>query len=100
MGVDPTSRRELWKMVQALADEGIAVLWSTSYPDEAELCGSVILLNEGICCSRDLRGDDRASPISEVAVSVRDGRRRILARALQHESVVDGVIQGERIRHP
>ena len=47
VGVDPVSRRELWKMVHELADTGIGVLWSTAYLDEAERCHSVLLLDEG-----------------------------------------------------
>lgn len=47
VGVDPISRRELWKMVADLVDDGIGVIWSTAYLDEAELCDTVILLNEG-----------------------------------------------------
>lgn len=47
VGVDPVSRRELWKMVSDLATEGICVVWSTSYLDEADRCSEVLLLNEG-----------------------------------------------------
>lgn len=48
VGVDPLSRRELWEIVQELvADEGLTVLVSTAYMDEAELCSKVIVLNEG-----------------------------------------------------
>ena len=47
VGVDPISRRELWRMVYDLVDQGIGVVWSTAYLDEAERCGRVILLNEG-----------------------------------------------------
>src|SRR5690606_4663812 len=47
VGVDPVSRRELWRMVHDLVAEGIGVVWSTAYLDEAELCDRVILLNEG-----------------------------------------------------
>lgn len=47
VGVDPLSRRELWRMVHELVDQGIGVLWSTAYLDEAERCGSVLLLNDG-----------------------------------------------------
>ena len=36
VGVDPISRRELWKLVYDLVDRGIGVVWSTSYLDEAE----------------------------------------------------------------
>ena len=47
VGVDPISRRELWQMVHELAGEGILILWSTSYLDEAEQCRDVLLMNEG-----------------------------------------------------
>ena len=38
VGVDPVSRRELWDMVKDLIGEGVGVLWSTAYLDEAERC--------------------------------------------------------------
>ncbi len=47
VGVDPISRRELWQMVHALAGDGMLILWSTSYLDEAEQCREVLLMNEG-----------------------------------------------------
>ena len=47
VGVDPISRRELWKMVEDLTKEGIGVVWSTAYLDEAEACDRVLLLNQG-----------------------------------------------------
>ncbi len=47
VGVDPISRRELWRMVRELVAQGIAVIWSTAYLDEAEACDHVVLLNEG-----------------------------------------------------
>src|SRR5262249_11708051 len=46
-GADPLSRRELWRMVYDLVGQGIGVVWSTSYLDEAERCGAVLLLDEG-----------------------------------------------------
>ena len=48
VGVDPLSRRELWKILQQLvADEELTVLVSTAYMDEAELCSKVIVVNDG-----------------------------------------------------
>ena len=47
VGVDPISRRELWKMVYVLVEQGVGVVWSTAYLDEAENCAEVIVLNEG-----------------------------------------------------
>ncbi len=47
VGVDPISRRELWELVARLHGDGVTVLWSTAYLDEAELAARVLLLHEG-----------------------------------------------------
>ncbi|WP_457580446.1 ATP-binding cassette domain-containing protein [Ensifer canadensis] len=100
VGVDPISRRDLWKMVENLTDSGIGVVWSTAYLDEAEACDGVLLLNEGKLlfagAPSELTGRvaDRVFKISGIS-----GRRReALARYLEGDGVVDGVIQGEAIR--
>jgi len=46
-GVDPISRREFWELLYRLRDEGILIIISTAYMDEAERCSSVHLLDEG-----------------------------------------------------
>jgi ABC-2 type transport system ATP-binding protein len=46
-GVDPISRRELWLILHEMVAEGITIVVSTSYLDEAERCDRVALLNEG-----------------------------------------------------
>jgi ABC-2 type transport system ATP-binding protein len=100
VGVDPISRRELWRMVQALVSDGMAVLWSTSYLDEAELCADVLLLNEGQLLfkgpPRDLT--DRVKDRCRLVRGIRGSRRQVLARALRLPEVLDGVIQGSNIR--
>ena len=100
VGVDPISRRELWGMVHALIEQGLTVLWSTAYLDEAELCAEVLLLNEGrlLFAGRpsDLTGrvQNRCFQIREIEGS----RRQLLARALRRPEVMDGVIQGHNVR--
>ncbi len=48
VGVDPLSRRELWEIILRLVnDEGLSVLISTSYLDEAERCKQVVVMHEG-----------------------------------------------------
>ena len=47
VGVDPLSRRELWEIIHKLIKEGMTVLISTSYLDEAAACERVLVLNGG-----------------------------------------------------
>jgi ABC-2 type transport system ATP-binding protein len=47
VGVDPLSRRELWEIIRKLVKEGMTVLISSSFLDEAEACEHVLVLNEG-----------------------------------------------------
>ena len=99
VGVDPISRRDLWKIVQELVADGIGVVWSTAYLDEAELCQSVILLHEGKKIfdgePRDLTNRVRSRTFH---LHVSGNRRKILAEALRSAAVVDGVVQGESVR--
>ena len=46
-GVDPISRRALWLILHEMVEDGVTVLVSTSYLDEAERCDRVALLNGG-----------------------------------------------------
>ncbi len=46
-GVDPVSRREFWSIIRELAEEGIALLISTPYMDEAMMCHRVLLMHQG-----------------------------------------------------
>ena len=46
-GVDPVSRRDFWRILYSLIAEGVAILTSTSYLDEAERCHRVGLLYRG-----------------------------------------------------
>lgn len=100
VGVDPLSRRELWQMVQNLIHEGISVVWSTAYLDEAEKCDSVLLLNEGKLLysgpPQELTEQikERAFKIS----NIEGNRREVLTEALKQPYVIDGVIQGKDVR--
>ncbi len=46
-GVDPVSRREFWQMLYRLNKEGMTVVVSTPYMDEAELCTQVAFMHQG-----------------------------------------------------
>lgn len=46
-GVDVVSRAEFWEMLASLKDQGISILVSTPYMDEAARCDRIALMNEG-----------------------------------------------------
>src|SRR6266487_3035688 len=46
-GVDAVSRKEFWEMLKRLKEQGITILVSTSYMDEASLCDRVALIQLG-----------------------------------------------------
>lgn len=100
VGVDPISRRELWQMVHELAGDGMLILWSTSYLDEAEQCRDVLLMNEGKLL---YQGEPTAltqtmAGRSFLVSSPQENNRRLLQRALKLPQVSDGVIQGKSVR--
>ncbi len=100
VGVDPISRRELWKMVKDLVAQGMAVVWSTAYLDEAELCGQVILMNEGKLIFAGVPSvmTERMNGRCFLIQSCQGSRRQLLTRALRRPEVMDGVIQGHSVR--
>ncbi len=100
VGVDPISRRSLWKMVQSLLKEDIAVLWGTSYLDEADRCDEIILLNEGKAL---YQGTPQAmkAPLEGCVYridTISTDKRLLLKRLLESDTVMDAVLVGESIR--
>ncbi|MBA3006785.1 MAG: ATP-binding cassette domain-containing protein [Proteobacteria bacterium] len=100
VGVDPVSRRELWRMVQELVDEETAVIWSTAYLDEAELCQDVLLLDNGQLMfsgpPKDLT--ERVAGRCFQIQGISNNRRQVLSTALQQDEVQDGIVQGQNVR--
>lgn len=100
VGVDPISRIELWEIVQKLLEDDIAVVWSTSYLDEAQNCDEVILLNEGNCLyqgtPQNLKKNmkDRVFLISGIFLQ----KRETLTKILEQDEILDAVLVGSKIR--
>ncbi|XEH50911.1 ATP-binding cassette domain-containing protein [Edwardsiella tarda] len=100
VGVDPISRRELWRMVHELADEGMLILWSTSYLDEAEQCREVLLLNEGrlLYSGPPQQLTQRMAGRTILLRAPGLSHRRLLQQAITLPMVSDAVIQGQYLR--
>ena len=102
VGVDPLSRRELWEIIlQLVTERGLTVLVSTSYLDEAERCGRVIVLHEGHVLAQGRPSD--VSGVAEGRVFLAEPRagqkaRALQARLLDEPGIVDAVPEGGKVR--
>ena len=52
-GVDPVSRKEFWEILKGLKKQGITIMVSTPYMDEASLCDRIALIQSGRIMSLD-----------------------------------------------
>ena len=100
VGVDPISRRDLWRLIQTLAGDGIGIVWSTAYLDEAERCERVLLLNDGKLIYEGAPAD-LTKGMTGRSFHVRNAgatRRALLAAAAKRSDIIDAVIQGSNVR--
>jgi ABC-2 type transport system ATP-binding protein len=101
VGVDPVSRRELWAIVDRLVtNEGMSVLLSTAYLDEAERCNEVILLHEGKILDQGPPTRMSATMAGRTWSVSSPGQyhRNLQMKLAQTPGVVDALVQGEHVR--
>src|SRR5262245_15105403 len=96
-GVDPVSRREFWKLLAEFLQQGITILVTTPYLDEAERCHRIALLHEGKLLALDTPDHLRAQlPGQMVELIVGDQARAVpIITARPH--VLDVHVFGERV---
>lgn len=97
-GVDPVSRRELWELIYELLGDGMAVLVSTPYMDEASRCHRVGLLHEGKIIAEgapNALSDQLEYEVLELTGGAREALHELLAR---DASVVAASPAGTRLR--
>ena len=80
-GVDPVSRKEFWEMLKRLQKQGITILVSTPYMDEADLCDRIALIQNGKILSIDTPGNISAS-YPDKLLAVRANKMSALLKAL------------------
>jgi ABC-2 type transport system ATP-binding protein len=97
-GVDPISRRDLWQILQEMNADGVTVLLSTAYMDEAERCHRVGLLHEGRLLALDRPPALRASLTGDVVAVRADSPRRARDVLRDLPQVRRAALFGETVR--
>jgi ABC-2 type transport system ATP-binding protein len=87
-GVDPQARRDFWNEIHALADEGLTVLVSTHYMDEAERCHEIAYIFNGDLIARGT-GDEVIARSGLVTFEAEGPRADRLAQELASKPGVD-----------
>jgi ABC-2 type transport system ATP-binding protein len=65
-GADPLARREFWRRITLLAEQGVTVIVTTHFMEEAEYCDHVVILDHGRVLARGTPADIRGyAPVEE-----------------------------------
>ena len=97
-GVDAVSRKEFWEMLKGLKKQGITILVSTPYMDEASLCDRVALIQDGKILSIDTPQGIRDS-FSKPLWAVKSGRMLPLLNELLKEDFVENAYPFGEFHH-
>ncbi len=82
-GVDPVSRRDFWRVLYRLLQQGVAILVTTAYLDEAERCHRVGLMNDGRLLAEGTPGQVKAM-VTDQILAVDTPRARVAAPLLRN----------------
>ncbi|RLD07147.1 MAG: ABC transporter ATP-binding protein [Chloroflexota bacterium] len=100
-GVDPVSRRELWLILAEVIQQGVTVLVTTPYMDEAERCSQVSIISGGEILTSGSPAEMEASLPFEV-LEVKARPRRVFRKVIENPNGSSGVLRwrpvGDRIR--
>jgi ABC-2 type transport system ATP-binding protein len=100
-GVDPVSRREFWELLHQVHGQGVAILFSTPYLDEAEYAHRMLLMHEGRILQEGTLGDFRQS-LPGLVFQIISPQRRQVQKLLAELKPLDLFAEGEvlRVRFP
>ncbi len=95
-GVDPVSRRDFWKILSDLQKDGITILMTTPYLDEAERCNRVAMMNKGEIIAVDTPQNIKSSINKKVIEIITDDIKKTYS-LLKEKFGTDAQIFGDRI---
>jgi ABC-2 type transport system ATP-binding protein len=96
-GVDPVSRRDFWRILARLQRDGLTLLLTTPYLDEAERCQRIALMDRGRVMSVSTPDELRASHGGAVIEILASPKRRALELLHGRPEVADVQSFGERL---
>ncbi len=96
-GVDPVSRRDFWKILYELLKEGVTILVSTAYLDEAERCSRIGLMHNGKILIEDEPKNVRNSLAQPMIEVWSDNARSALAFVRRMGGVHSVSLYGDRL---
>jgi len=96
-GVDPLSRRDFWVILYELLKEGVTILFSTSYLDEAERCSRVGLIHQGELLAAETPAEIKAR-VKGAILEIRTTNNQQAIKALEDlEGIRSLVLSGDKI---
>lgn len=94
-GVDPVSRKEFWEMLKRLKGQGITIVVSTPYMDEATMCDRIALLQEGRILSIDTPNNMVSNYPNQLYAIKADNMYHLLKIMKTYKNVLDIYAFGE-----
>lgn len=96
-GVDPVSRKEFWGMLQKLKQQGITIVVSTPYMDEASLCDRIALIQNGQFLKIDTPKNIVSQFADELWAIKSDTMHKLLEDLRNHKKVKSSFAFGDSI---
>ncbi len=96
-GVDPVSRRDFWKILYSLREQGVTILISTAYLEEAERCTRLALVHEGVMAYCDTPARLRAMMPGKLLNIVSSRAREAQKMIAPLPGVAGALLMGDRV---
>ena len=94
-GVDPVSRRDFWRILYSLLGQGVTILVTTAYLDEAERCHRIALLHEGRMLFCDTPAQLKANLPGAILSVVTPHPREISELLSSHDGISNIMVVGD-----